>query len=335
MTLDEMLKQVNDINAKIAEKNAIRNQSIGKRDTLAEKFSTMVEEYKGKYGVDLSSREAMDAEISKVLAEKEEETSILSQALSLIESNKFVDAERLLTGTTETEEEIKRFALEREQKEQQAKEEAKEERAEVRETEKEIKAGNVTVATPEVQMPDVPVAMPSTPTPAPVQPTEPVQPAEPVSVSIADELREIFDTTPKVIPNQNQSVTEIPSVPNAPTAPAMPTAPTMPTAVPDVPNASSNAPTSIASETPSSPTASVVNEMFNSAVESASSPILSGVDEFMSSIGMAQPSTPTMPSTPPVSQPMAQPSAPSAPTPAEKPKSFDAIFGGTAFKAGV
>lgn len=325
MTLDEMLTKVNAINQQVAEKNAIRNQSIGKRDTLAEKFSAMVASYKEKYGVDLSNREAMDAEIAKVLAEKEKETAILSQALSLIDNGKYVDAERLLTGTTEADEEIKRFAMERAQKEQQAKAETKEERAEVREIEKEIKAGNVTVATPDITVPNVPVT-PVEQNATPTMQSVPVD--DPAPVSISDELRQIFDTSPKTIPNQPINVDAVNEVQVAP-PPVMdvPVAPPLVSdTIPAVPNAVSS-PVGQAVQSPTSNSVSSAVDMFSNGSDTAStsgsSPILSGVDEFMSSMGLAQPSAP-------VASPMTQPSAPTA----EKPKSFDAIFGGTAFNAG-
>lgn len=398
MTLDEMIKSIESINTQVAQKNTLRNQSIGKRKALEEKFASKVASYKTKYGVDISSREAMSAEIQKVLAEKEKEVNLVSQALSLIDARRYTEAERLLTGTTEAEEEVKRLAKEQARQAEVAKEEAKTERQAVRETVKSIVDGDAVVSTPSIETEiNVPTAVTDTaidavevadntetvntvftapevvasqPESIPYTPAESIPPVPnavtqqtttvppvPVSAGIDDDVvRKILnDTTPKVSNNEDTAfsvppVNTVPSVPNVsqpstPTAsaeefsvPPIPAVPQMPTdmglSMPTVPNIAST-PQGVG-QSPINPAvqgmtnfnamasaddADTVVNMFNSAIAKSGANV-SSVDAFMNSISGASASQTS-------NNTVAQPTSSG-----EKPKSFAAIFGGTAFGQG-
>lgn len=364
MTIDEMKSRVTELNSKIAEVNNIRNQSIGKREALAEKFSTLTEQYEQAYGVDVRQREAMDAEIAKILAEKEQEVNKVSEALDLIERGKYGDAERLLTGTTEVDEEVKRMAAEQAERERQAKEEASAERAEVRSDVKAIKSGEQAVGVVNVDIPiphnAVPVTTQPTTTVAEPTPVVEEQPqAEPavteppvaspaptggksqmLDQSISDALREVFNTDPvkpstasQVIPSvPNATQTGVGAAPNAPTPAPIPNTPPVGAVqgVADFVSENRNAeapavqsavemfsnPVPTAPSVPSTPTPAVPNTPTS---VGAGNPVSQNVDDFMSQMGLGSPA-PSVPT-------------PSVPANGEKPKSFDAVFGGSAFGA--
>ena len=402
MTLDEMIKSIESINTQVAQKNTLRNQSIGKRKALEEKFASKVASYKTKYGVDISSREAMSAEIQKVLAEKEKEVNLVSQALSLIDARRYTEAERLLTGTTEAEEEVKRLAKEQARQAEVAKEEAKTERQAVRETVKSIVDGDAVVSTPSIETeinvptavtdtatntvkmadntetvntetvntvftaPEVVSSQPKSVAPAPTESIPPVPnavtqqtttvPPVPASSGIDDDVRKILnDTTPRVSNNEDTAfsvppVNTVPSVPNIPqpstptasaeefSVPPIPAVPQMPTdmgvSMPTVPNMTST-PQGVG-QSPINPAvqsmtnfnamasaddADTVVNMFNSAIAKSGANV-SSVDAFMNSISGASASQTS-------NNTVAQPTSSG-----EKPKSFAAIFGGTAFGQG-
>lgn len=93
------IKQLNDrvtqLNSRAAQVNNERNQNIGKRDTLIQQREKLLQQYKEKYGVVLTP-ETLDAEIQKVMSEKEQEANKLESVLNAISNGDYSMANSLM-----------------------------------------------------------------------------------------------------------------------------------------------------------------------------------------------------------------------------------------------
>lgn len=105
MDINALKQKIDGLNKRSAEVNTLRNQNIGRKETLEAQFKKLIAEYKEKYGVDLTP-ETLDAEIQRVVAEKEAEANKIESALNCIDNGDFSHANAIL-GVAYEEEAIK------------------------------------------------------------------------------------------------------------------------------------------------------------------------------------------------------------------------------------
>lgn len=163
-TIDEIKKRIAVANGETKRLNNERQVSIGRRDTLTEQLSSMLEKYNQTYGVALT-KENIDSELERVTAEKEQEVTKIEQVLTLINSGNYTEAQNIVDGKEST-------PVQEQQTEQTAPPAQPVEPVQM----------SLQIDTPPVAQ-ETPVAPPTAPTAPvpPVAPTAPVPPATPVA----------------------------------------------------------------------------------------------------------------------------------------------------------
>ena len=103
MSLEEIKQKISSINAQSAKLNDNRKYQLGMRTQLQSQLKDAVADYESKYGVSLSL-DSLDAEIQSVSSEMEKEIESITNILNLINSGRYEDAERLVSGGVEGQE---------------------------------------------------------------------------------------------------------------------------------------------------------------------------------------------------------------------------------------
>lgn len=95
------VEEVERLNKLASQKNAERQQLIGKRDAAQQAFNQAVAVYNQKYGVQLTA-DTLQAEYNKVAKETEESYNALAQMLNDIEEGKYKEVTKTEDKATET-----------------------------------------------------------------------------------------------------------------------------------------------------------------------------------------------------------------------------------------
>ena len=103
MSLEVIKQKISSINAQSAKLNDNRKYQLGMRTQLQSQLKDAVADYESKYGVSLSL-DSLDAEIQSVSSEMEKEIESITNILNLINSGRYEDAERLVSGGVEGQE---------------------------------------------------------------------------------------------------------------------------------------------------------------------------------------------------------------------------------------
>lgn len=92
--------EVERLNKVASQKNAERQQLIGKRDAAQQAFNQAIKVYESKYGVALTAENLQD-EYNKVLEQTEKSYLALSEMIRKIENNEFEDTANKVEGSAE------------------------------------------------------------------------------------------------------------------------------------------------------------------------------------------------------------------------------------------
>lgn len=93
-TVQEITQRIAAANAEVKRLNNERNVNLGKKETLTTQLNNTIAKYSQQYGVQLTV-DNLQSEMQRVLAEKENETTLIENMLTLIKEGKYEDAERL------------------------------------------------------------------------------------------------------------------------------------------------------------------------------------------------------------------------------------------------
>lgn len=95
MDINELKAKIDMLNKRSAQVNTVRNQNIGKRETLKAQCTELFKQYNEKYGVSLTP-ETLNAEIQSVMTEKAEEVNKLESVLAAVDAGDYNRANALL-----------------------------------------------------------------------------------------------------------------------------------------------------------------------------------------------------------------------------------------------
>lgn len=93
-SIEEIKQRIAVANGESKRLNNERQVSIGKRDALTSQLTTLFAKYKEEYGIELT-KDNVDTELQRVLAEKEKEVEQIENVLNLINSGNYADAQKL------------------------------------------------------------------------------------------------------------------------------------------------------------------------------------------------------------------------------------------------
>ena len=108
-SVDSIRAKIEELNKQSAYLNSQRSQNIGKRDALSQQFDELLASYEREYNIKLTP-DNLDAEIERVLADKEVEINTLGSAITAITQGNYSEAysvlgltpEKVWSATTET-----------------------------------------------------------------------------------------------------------------------------------------------------------------------------------------------------------------------------------------
>lgn len=95
MDINELKSKIDVLNKRSAQVNTVRNQNIGKRETLKAQCTELFKQYNEKYGVSLTP-ETLNAEIQAVVDEKAKEVNKLESVLAAVDAGNYSQANALL-----------------------------------------------------------------------------------------------------------------------------------------------------------------------------------------------------------------------------------------------
>lgn len=99
-SVDSIRARIEELNKQSAYLNSQRSQNIGKRDALSQQCEKLLASYESEYNVKLTP-DNLDAEIQRVLADKEVEINTLGSAITAITQGNYSEAYSILGLTTE------------------------------------------------------------------------------------------------------------------------------------------------------------------------------------------------------------------------------------------
>ena len=97
-SIEEIKQRIAVANGESKRLNNERQVSIGKRDALTSQLTTLFAKYKEEYGIELT-KDNVDTELQRVIAEKEKEVAKIEQVLNLIKEGRYNEAEAIVNPT--------------------------------------------------------------------------------------------------------------------------------------------------------------------------------------------------------------------------------------------
>lgn len=98
-SIEELRNKMSVLNAEVTKISGMRNQNLGKKETLERQCQEMVASYKSKFGVELTV-ETVSAELDKVVAEKEKEVELLSSVIGALAAGDYDRANAIIAGSS-------------------------------------------------------------------------------------------------------------------------------------------------------------------------------------------------------------------------------------------
>lgn len=95
MEINELKSKIDSLNTRLARVNMLRNQNIGKRETLISQCNQLYKKYYETYGIELTD-ENLDSEIARVMADKEKEATLIESVLKAIDECNYSKANALM-----------------------------------------------------------------------------------------------------------------------------------------------------------------------------------------------------------------------------------------------
>ena len=100
MSVVELREKMSVLNAEVTKINSLRNQNLGKKETLERQCKEMLDSYKAKFGVDLTP-DTVSAELEKVMQEKSKEVNILSSVIEALSTGDYDRANAIIEASKE------------------------------------------------------------------------------------------------------------------------------------------------------------------------------------------------------------------------------------------
>lgn len=97
MNVEALNRRMEVVNSKVKQLNGTRQMNIGRLNTLQQQLQTATDNYRIKYGVDITAQN-IDSELQRVVAEKERECAFLEGVFEKIDAGDFAGANAMVEG---------------------------------------------------------------------------------------------------------------------------------------------------------------------------------------------------------------------------------------------